>query len=41
MSAWVKEHLRDPQNIRSTLAKVTAVGAVLGFVLVLIGVVTH
>jgi len=37
MSAWVKEHFRDEQHTRVTLAKVTALASVLGFAMVLLG----
>jgi hypothetical protein len=39
MSAWVKEHFRDEQHARVTLAKVTAVASVVGLALVLLGYV--
>jgi len=41
MNAWVKEHLRDEQTIRSTMSKVAAVAGVVGFFLVLIGAVVR
>lgn len=38
MSAWVKEHFRDEQHTRETLAKGAVIAAAVGFALVMVGV---
>lgn len=37
MSTWVKEHFRDEQHARETLAKGAVVAAAVGFALVMVG----
>lgn len=38
MTTWSKAHFASPEEARNTLARIAAVGALVGLVLVVIGV---